>query len=99
MLIIIIAIFFALSLLVRSYRHIDNNDVSKSDLVKSLIPAMVGLACLFLRESYFALPEGAMASVEYLNYRKILLWGFLLCMGYILRSAIYGSVFFYRSRN
>lgn len=99
MLIIIFSIFFALSILVRSYTHIDNHDVSKSDLIKASIPALLALLCLTLRESYFALPEGAMAGVEYLNYRKILLWVFLLCMGYLLRAVIYGSVFLYRGRH
>lgn len=98
MTLIVIAIFFALAVIVRSYKHIDHGEVSRSDLIKALIPAVIAIICLSLRISYFALPDEAMVSQEYLNYRKYLLLVFLILMGYILRAAIYSSVYFYRKR-
>lgn len=96
MLIIVIAIFVSLIIIINSYKHIDSSDVSRSDVLKALIPALFALSCLALRSAYFALPEEAMVSTEYLNYRKILLWGFLGLMGYVIRAGIYGSVYLYR---
>ncbi|MBT6328684.1 MAG: hypothetical protein HOJ34_02780 [Kordiimonadaceae bacterium] len=98
MIIIVIAIFFTLGVIVNSYKHIDQGEVSRSVLMKALIPAAIAVICLSLRVSYFALPEEAMVSTEYLNYRKALLGVFLALMGYILRSAIYGSVYIYRKK-
>jgi len=99
MLIIVIAIFVSLAIVINSYKHIDGGDVSCSDVFKALIPALIAIFCLVLRSTYFALPEEAMVSTEYLNYRKLLLWVFLGLMGYVIRVGIYGSVFFYRMRS
>jgi hypothetical protein len=98
MIIIVIAIFFGLGVIVNSYKHIDHGEVSSSDLIKALIPALIAISCLSLKVSYFALPEQAMVSTEYLNYRKVLLWVFLALMGYIMRAAIYSLVYFYRKK-
>lgn len=98
MFIIVIAIFFTLSIIINSYKRIDTGEVSSRDVVKASIPAAIAIICLLLRTSYFALPDEGMVSSEYLNYRKILLWSFLGLMGYIFRSVIYGSVFAYRKR-
>lgn len=98
MTLIIVAIIFTLAVIVRSYNHIDHGDVNKSDLIKALVPALIAIICISLRVSYFALPDEAMVSTEYLNYRKYLLLVFLVLMGYILRAAIYGSVYFYRKK-
>ncbi len=98
MLIILIAIFFALAIIVRSYTTIDAGEVSAKDVIKALIPAAIAIICLSLRVSYFALPEGGMVSSEYLTYRSILLWVFLALMGYVVRATIYGSVFLYRRK-
>ena len=99
MLLITLVIFFSFAVVVRSYKHIDNHEVSKSDLLKAIIPAAIAIICLTLRGTYFALPEEGMVSLEYLNYRKIFLWGFLAFMGYILRALIYSCVYAYRKRN
>ena len=99
MLIIIIAIFFALGVIVKTYGHIDHNEVTRKDVIKAAVPAVIAVLCLILREGYFSLPDDTMVSTEFLNYRKILLWGFLGLMGYILRALTYGSVYFYRGRN
>lgn len=99
MTIIIFAIFFTLAIIIRSYTHIDNNDVTDKDLIKAFIPALIGLISLTLRATYFALPEEAMVSAEYLNYRNILMVIFLVMMGYIIRAGIYGCVFLYRRRS
>lgn len=96
MLIITLVLFFSFAVVVRSYKHIDHNEVSNSDLVKAIIPALIAVICLTLRGTYFALPEQGMVSMEYLNYRKILLWGFLAFMGYIMRALIYSCVYIYR---
>ena len=96
MLIIVIAIFFTLVIIINSYKRIDGGEVSSGDVIKAFIPAVIAVACLLLRSSYFALPEVGMVSSEYLNYRKILLWVFLALMGYVFRAVIYGSVFAYR---
>ncbi len=98
MFLIMIAIFFTLTVIVRSYTHIDSNQISNADVLKAVLPAMIAIMCLVLRENYFALPENAMVTGEYLTYRKLLLWGFLGLMGYIVRAAIYGCVFIYRKR-
>ena len=99
MLIIVVAIFFTLTVIVNSYKHIDAGDITTSDLVKAIVPAMIAIICLSLRVGYFALPDEGMVSPEYLNYRNILLWGFLGLMGYIVRAAIYSSVYVYRTRS
>lgn len=96
---IFIAIFFALSVLVRSYQYIDHNKISEIDLIKALIFASIALICIILHETYFALPTGATVSQQYLNYRGYLLWGFLAFMAYILRFMIYLAVYFYRRRH
>lgn len=98
MLIIVIAIFFTLSIIIKSYKRIDGGEVRSGDVIKAFIPAAIAVSCLLLRTTYFALPEEGMVSSEYLNYRKILLWGFLALMGYIFRVVIYGSVYAYRKR-
>ena len=98
MILIVIAIFFALGVIVNSYKRIDHGDVVRVDIIKALIPALIAIICLSLRVSYFALPEEAMVSIEYLNYRKFLLWVFVALMGYIVRLAIYGSVYYYRKK-
>jgi len=97
MLIIIIAIFFTLAVIVNSYRHVDGGEICVSDLIKAALPAFIAIGCLLLRTGYFALPEEALVSTEYLTSRKFLLWGFLAFMGYIVRMVIYGSVFAYRN--
>lgn len=98
MLIIVIAIFVSLIITINSYKLIDSGDVSRQDVLKALFPALIALSCLLLRSTYFALPEETMVSTEYLNYRKLLLWGVLGLMGYVIRAGIYGSVYFYRQR-
>mgnify|MGYP003624423964 CR=1 FL=1 len=99
MFIIVIAIFFTLSIIINSCKRIDEGEVSSGDVIKAFIPAAIAISCLLLRTGYFALPEEGMVSSEYLNYRKILLWGFLGLMGYIFRAVIYGSVYAYRMRS
>ncbi len=96
MFLIFIAIIIMLVVVVKSYTYVDHNDVTEKDLVKALIPALVAIVSLSLRETYFALPEGAMVSGEYLMYRNILMGIFVVTMGYVIRVAIYGSVYFYR---
>ncbi|MBL4601148.1 MAG: hypothetical protein JKY84_00230 [Emcibacteraceae bacterium] len=99
MFIIVVAIFFTLTVIVNSYKHIDAGEITTPDLVKAVAPAVIAIICLSLRVGYFALPDEGMVSAEYLNYRNMLLWGFLGLMGYIVRAAIYGSVYAYRTRN
>jgi hypothetical protein len=97
--IIIISVIFMLIIIIRSYIHIDNNSVTFRDLVKTSIPAVVGIICLTVRSTYFALPEDAMVSAEYMTYRNILMAVFLAMMGYIVRTGVYSVVFFYGNRN
>ena len=99
MLIIIIAIFMTLFVIINSYKHIDNAVINKGDLVKAAVPAAIAFGCLMLREGYFALPDEGMVSIEYLNYRRILLWGFILFMGYIVRLGIFSAVYLYRNHH
>lgn len=96
---ILVSIFITLSVIINSYKLIDNNDVAEKDVIKATLFAALSLICLALRASYFALPEEGMVTNEYLAYRKYLLWGFLFFMGYIVRSIIYGSVYFYRRKD
>ncbi|MCP5382958.1 MAG: hypothetical protein H6912_11400 [Kordiimonadaceae bacterium] len=98
MLIIVIAIFITLIVIINSYKKIDNSVIKKQDIVKTALPAIVALGCLMLRASYFALPDEGMVSLEYLNYRKFLLWGFILLMGYFVRLGIFGVVYIFRDR-
>jgi anaerobic C4-dicarboxylate transporter len=98
MLIITIAIFFTMAIIVRSYKFIDNNRIDVKDIIKAGLMASVAIFCIILRETYFALPEGSMVSMEYLTYRSYLIWGFLAFMAYIVRLLIYTSVYIYRSR-
>lgn len=99
MTIIIISIIFMLIVIIRSYIYIDKSSVTFQDLVKTSLLAAIGIICLTVRATYFALPEDAMVSSEYITYRNILMAAFLAMMGYIVRAGIYGSVFFYRKRN
>ncbi len=98
MTIIVIAILFMLVIVIRSYSYIDNNSVETKDVVKALVPAFIGIVCLGTRATYFALPEGAMVSAEYIMYRNILMAVFLAMMGYVVRAGIYSSVYIYRSK-
>ena len=98
MLIIIIAIFITLSIIIKSYKRIDDVNVTSSDVIKATFLATIAISFLVLRNLYFALPEEGMVTNEYLNYRKILLWGFIALMGYIFRAIIYSLVYFYRNR-
>ncbi len=98
MIIITVILFFSFAVVVRSYMRVDSGDISRSDLIKATIFALISISCITLRETYFALPEGALVSAEYLNYRKILLLGFFIFMGYILRAIIYWCFYFYRKR-
>lgn len=98
MTIIVIAILFMLVVVIRSYSYIDNNSVETIDVIKALIPAVIGLVCLGVRATYFALPEGAMVSSEYIMYRNILMGVFLAMMGYVVRAGIYSSVYIYRNK-
>ena len=93
---IIIAIFIALAIIVKSYIHIDNREIKNSDLIKAAIPAFIALACFIFRETYLALPDETTVSTQFLYYRKYLLWIFLALMAYIVRFMIYGVVFLYR---
>lgn len=92
---IFIVIFIALGVIVRTYQYVDKNEINKIDLFKALFFAAISLICIILHETYFALPDGAMVSQEYINYRYYLLWGFLIFMAYIVRFTIYCAVYFY----
>ena len=96
--IIIIAIFFALAIIVKSYIHIDGHEIKKSDIIKAAIPAFVALSCLIFRGTYLALPEETTVSTQFLYYRQYLLWIFLALMAYIIRFMIYGAVYLYRRK-
>jgi uncharacterized BrkB/YihY/UPF0761 family membrane protein len=98
MLIIIIAIFITLSIIIKSYKRIDDAKVTSSEVIKAALIATIAISFLLLRTFYFALPEEGMVTNEYLNYRKVLLWGFIALMGYVFRAIIYSLVYFYRSR-
>ncbi|MDG1437856.1 MAG: hypothetical protein P8P98_02695 [Emcibacteraceae bacterium] len=95
---VFVSIFVTLAVIINSYKHIDNADVVQKDVMKACAFAVFSLACLSLRIWYFALPDQGMVTVEYLGYRKYLLWGFLFFMGYIARAIIYGSVFLFRKK-
>lgn len=99
MFLIFVFIFFTLSIIIKSYKHIDHKEVLYADVVKAAIPALIGMSCLIIRMTYFALPEEGMVSLEYLSYRRSLLWVFLALMGYIVRAIIFGSVFLYRRKS
>ena len=96
---IIIAIFFALAVIVRSYIYVDNNEIMGKDIFKAAIPSVVALGCIIYRETYFALPEETTVSMQFIYYRQYLLWGFIALMAYIVRFMIYGSVYCYRRRS
>ncbi|MEZ5758101.1 MAG: hypothetical protein R3D86_07765 [Emcibacteraceae bacterium] len=98
MLIIVIAIFITLIVIINSYKKIDNSVIKEQDIMKTAIPAIIALGCVMLRASYFALPDEGMVSQEYLNYRKFLLWAFILLMGYIIRFGIFSVVYIFRDR-
>ena len=98
MFLILIAIIIMLVIVVKSYTYIDNNDVTEKDLIKALIPALIAVVSLGLRETYFAMPEGGMVSGEYLMYRNILMGIFVVTMGYVVRISIYSCVYFYRKK-
>lgn len=99
MLLIFVFIFFTLSVIIKSYKHIDNQEVLMADVRKAAIPAFIGICCLVARMTYFALPDEGMVSLEYLSYRRFLLWIFLALMGYVVRTFIFGTVFLYRRKN
>lgn len=99
MTIIILSILFMLVIIIRSYKYIDNNTVTSNDLIKAIVPAVIGIFCLTFRATYFALPDGGMVSSEYVMYRNILMAIFLAMMGYVIRAGIYGAVFIYRKGN
>ena len=99
MFLIFVFIFFTLSIIIKSYKHIDNQEVLLPDIIKAAIPAIIGIICLVTRMTYFALPEEGMISLEYLSYRRYLIWIFVALMGYIVRTLIFGSVFLYRRKN
>ena len=98
MLLITIAIFFAMAIIIRSYKYIDDNRVLKRDVIKAGSFASIAIVCIILRGTYFALPEETMVSNEYLTYRSFLIWGFMAFMAYIVRFVIYSAVYLYRSR-
>ncbi len=98
MFLILIAIIIMLVVIVKSYTYVDNNEITEKDLVKALIPSLIAVVSLMLRETYFAMPEGGMVSGEYLMYRHILLGIFVVTMGYVVRVSIYGCVYFYRKK-
>lgn len=93
---IIIAIFFALTVIVRSYTHVDNKEIKLADIMKAAMLASVALVCLITRETYFALPDEGTVTLQYIYYRQYLLWGFIALMAYIVRLVIYLSVYHYR---
>lgn len=99
MFLIFVFIFFTLSIVIRSYKHVDHQEIILNDIIKAAVPAFIGIACLILRTTYFALPEEGMVSLEYLSYRRYLLWIFVALMGYVVRTLIYGSVFLYRRKD
>ena len=99
MFLIFVFIFFTLSVMIKSYKHIDNEEVTLNDIIKAAIPAFIAICCLVARMTYFALPEEGTVSLEFLSYRRYLIWVFTALMGYIIRVIIYGSVFLYRKKN
>lgn len=99
MFLIFVFIFFTLSVVIKSYKHVDHQEVLLNDIIKAAIPAFIAIACLVARMTYFALPEEGLVSLEYLSYRRYLLWVFIALMGYIIRTIIFGSVFLYRRKN
>ncbi|HPF46000.1 MAG: hypothetical protein KDF58_07860 [Alphaproteobacteria bacterium] len=98
MFIILIAIFITLVVIINSYKKIDTTVIKTEDIFKTAVPAIIAIACIMLRAGYFALPDEGMVSLEYLNYRKMLLWAFILLMGYIVRLGIFGVVYIFRDR-
>lgn len=98
MFLVFVFIFFTLSVVIKSYQHVDHQKVILNDIIKAAIPAFIAIICLVARMTYFALPEEGMVSLEYLSYRRYLLWIFIALMGYIIRTLIYGSVFIYRRK-
>lgn len=99
MFLIFVFIFFTLSVVIKTYKHVDHQEVLLNDIMKAAIPAFISIICLVARMTYFALPEEGMVSLEYLSYRRYLLWIFVALMGYIIRTLIFGSVFLYRRKN
>lgn len=98
MFLVFVFIFFTLSIVIKSYKHVDHKEVLLNDIIKASIPAFIAIICLVARMTYFALPEEGMVSLEYLSYRRYLLWIFIALMGYVIRTLIYGSVFLYRRK-
>ncbi|MCC3862269.1 hypothetical protein [Pseudemcibacter aquimaris] len=99
MLLVFIAIFISLSVIIKTYKRIDNDVITQRDVLIACGFAAISIFCLTLRVTYFALPDEGMVSIEYLNYRRYLIWGFLLFMGYILRAIVFGTVYLYRRKN
>ena len=62
MLIIIIAIFITLSIIIKSYKRIDDVNVTSSDVIKATCLATIAISFLVLRNLYFALPEEGMVT-------------------------------------
>lgn len=99
MFLLLIALAITISVVIKTYQRIDNGEITSRDVLIASAFAVISIVCLTLRVTYFALPEQGTVSLEYLTYRRYLIWGFMLFMGYILRAIVFGSVFLYRRKN